>query len=403
MVDNKVDSIVTSAVFDAYSFLSYKEDAKALFVLFDAGETKALEAVMQEMDDANIPYKILAFGTSWNLMKQHRNIVDIYSCISMPQGLNGTSWDRLHGIHSALIQEIYAATPAEIVISGMVSEIQKQLTEFYKKKGAEVFLYYDSFSPISTHAFTMEMLWSASLVLVPSMSIAESVHALVPDIKVDVVGQPTLEHWVSEISRLDSKLVKETISIHDQKPFLVYISGYGSGYEEAFRSFVEAIQYVDHFQIGISLHPKMDGSLERQMLDAYNCQHVFVIPKNVQTSHVVSVADLVVTWRSTVGVQAAILGKPVIYLDQSMSTFECLAIDKGWAMRCTNAADLLHLLIYFEVENIPLQERFAEGGIPQESAKLIFKKIIRKKDRSFVPRKPLKPEISFIFSKIFTI
>ena len=65
----KIERIKTSFVFDAFSYLSQEKGAKALFVLFDAGETKALLPVMKEMDKAHIHYKIVAFGTHGNSLK----------------------------------------------------------------------------------------------------------------------------------------------------------------------------------------------------------------------------------------------------------------------------------------------------------------------------------------------
>jgi hypothetical protein len=396
----EIDFIISSFVFDAYLFLSEKKGAKALFVLLDAGETKALEPVMKEMDIAGLNYKIIAFGTAWDLIKKHPKAVDIYSETNAPVGLNSLKWDRFQSVDLEFLHNVYTLVPAEIVITGMVSKIQSQIGQFFKERGAEVLLYYDGFSPLTIHPFTIEMLHAASVILAPSSSVAKSIHALMPDLRIDVVGQPTLEHWINEIKRMDVQQLKSLLKLEDQKPFLVYISGYGKGYKEAFCLFVEAVQHVENFHIGISLHPRMDGTLERKILEDYKCSHVFIVPQGVPTSHVVSIADLVVNWQSTVGVQAAFLGKPVIYLDNESSDYYCLAIENGWAVKCTSVAEFLNILDSIKLETACWRERFQKSGLPRDSARIIFRKIAKNKKMTHLSRKPLKPDLSAIFKKM---
>lgn len=398
----KANLIKTSFGFNAFSYLAQEKKGNALFVLFDAGETKALLPVMIEMDKAKIPYNIIAFGTAWNLMKKNPKTINIYSEIQLPAGISSTKWDRVNGIDPKYLEKIYELAGAKIVIEGMVSEIQNQIGKYFKKQGAEVFLYYDSFAPISTtYPFMLEMIQYASHLLVPSQTVAESAHALIPHLKVDVVGQPTIELWIDEIEKEKVAKGKSRLKLQGNAPFLLYISGYGEGYEEAFSSFAEAVQYVDFYQIGICLHPKMDGAMERKILKAYKCPHVFIIPKNIATSHIVSVADLVVTWRSTVGVQAAFLGKPVVYLDHESSTYSDLALEKEWAVRCNNPTEFLQVLVNFEKkEPISHGERLREGGVPQESAETIFKKVTKSKKRSYTKRRLSKPTVDSVFNKI---
>ena len=400
----KIENIIQSVEFSTYSILSSREatgekSSKMAFVLFDAGETNALLPVMEELQKSHVEFKVWAFGTAWTIMKNHANCFDIHAVLGISEKINQKAWERQRPLKDAIIDTIVSLFTPGIVITGTVSEIQKQLVIKYKAQGADVIAYYDSFAPINPTDYTLPFLSLASKILVPSQIVADSIHLIDPAINIDIVGQPILEQWIEQNRTIDLQKIREKLHIDNKKPFLVYISGYGQDYEEAFTMFSNAVQYVDHFQIGISLHPKMNGTLERKILEQHDCPHVFFIPKEVDTNSAVAVSDLVVNWRSTVGVLAAFLGKPVVYLDVKGTPYHSLAIEKGWAEQIVDAGDFLKMLIEFETEIISHQKRFVEGGVPQQSTELILRRIIRSKKRAYIPRKPLNQEMFKLFQK----
>lgn len=405
-MSNFNEKITNSIILDTQALFARRQmtglgGRTLLFILFDAGETKALQPVMHELDLSHTPYKIMSFATSWTLIHQHPQALDMRS-IHTALGMKIPSeWDRHQGLTPKILKKLLASQQPDLVITGMVSEIQHQLVVGLSEKGADILAFYDSFAPLENFPLAKSFLDHVSMILVPSESVAESLLENAPFANVEVVGHPTLEHWIAQSQAIPLSTTRENLELNDSKPLLVYISGYGKGYEEAFKQFVEAIQYVDHFHIGISLHPRMDGTLEKKVLDACGCSHVKIFPKKVPTEQIVALADVVVTRHSTVGVQASFLGKPVIYLDLKGSSYQSLSIEKGWALHLTDSAELLRLLVDFELENINVEDRFAEGGVPQKSARRIAKRIVPSKERSFVPRKPLDPSIINLFQSRF--
>lgn len=68
-------------------------------------------------------------------------------------------------------------------------------------------------------------------------------------------------------------------------------------------------------------------------------------------------------------------------------------------MQLFDSGEFLRLFIEFETEIISAQERFMEGVVPRQSTHLILRRIVRSKDRAFIPRKPLDPTFIRLFQK----
>lgn len=374
--------LVSHIFYDTHALLGKKakevsREAKVLFLLFDAGETKALEPVMKELEATSFAFQVLAFGTAWELMKHSPHTINIHQLLGISTDVDQRQWDRTRALETRDINKLCSILSPDVVLSGAVSEIQRQVIVGLKQKGADIILFYDSFAPIQNFDFTPDLLKYSDIVLVPSKNVADSIQALSPNVKIDIVGQPIIEQWNEENERLDKEKVKQQLRLDSDEPLLVYVCGYGEGYQESFTSFVQAIRFVDHLNICIALHPKMDGQFEREILDNFDCNNILWAPPELETSHLVGLADLVITWRSTVGVQAAFLGKPVIYLDHPGSTYSSLAIEKGWAIQIFDSNELLKLLIEFEKAVISSNQRFEESGIPIQSKQLILKKLLK--------------------------
>lgn len=404
MNEERSDNILDSVVFDTFSLLNLREEqgnktSKLLFVFFDAGETNALKPVIDELSSASMDFQILAFGTAWTLIKDHPRTIDIHKNLDVSKDTNQKEWGRLHPLDQKILDKILALLKPDIVITGMVSELQKQIIEGFKKTGADIIAYYDNFSPIQMFSYALPFVKLASLILVPSKNVAESVLKEDPNAKVDIVGHPNLELWIEQIQAINAQEIRRLLKIEDGKSFLVYITGYGEGYQEAFASFAKAIKSIKDFHVGISIHPKMTGDLEKQILQEQGCHHAFLIPKKVDTSSAVAIADLVVTWRSSIGVQAAFLGKPVIYLDNPGSTFKSLSIEKGWALQLFDSEELHKLLLDFETELISYRQRFSEGKTPLQSKDLILRNLVKNKKFVFTPHQPIDSRLNKLFER----
>ena len=108
------------------------------FVLHDAGETKALAPVMQNLDRSGTDYCILATSTGKALMQGNPHLVPTPEEIAAVSqtNLNRAQW---------MAQQLNRAKQAKVCVTGLVSDYQKQWADFFRQTGRRVIGYYDGF------------------------------------------------------------------------------------------------------------------------------------------------------------------------------------------------------------------------------------------------------------------
>ena len=89
----------------------------------------------------------------------------------------------------------------------------------------------------------------------------------------------------------------------------MFAGQYGDGYEDLFSAFAakahRLVQRHDSLFVVISPHPRTDGSLEGNLLQQYGHNRLVMAAPNLGTDDLSTISDIVMTWRSTVGIQAA--------------------------------------------------------------------------------------------------
>lgn len=257
--------------------------ASHLFVLFDAGETVALKPVIEALITEGETVDVLALGTASTLMPEAAILAEV-----------DRTWDRYKPLSQERLEEILSAYDPTVVTLGVASKIQAQVAAFYQEE-VRVVAYYDNFNPIerSTYPTLIREIESlADLFLVPSTLAAHSSHAQ----NVQIVGNPSIEQLIQEIEEIDVTDLKNRLGF--EGPFITYIGGYGSDYEEAFTLFMQCLESFPEYQVIICPHPKSDESF---------CP--------CTTTEAVALADVVVCHRSTLGIKALFAGKKVIFVD----------------------------------------------------------------------------------------
>lgn len=250
-------------------------------------ETLALEPV--ELITAGIPIRVFTEGTSRKILKKNIPRVNI----------DNSTNQKLH-IFKFLINY-----QPDIVITGMVSELQYRLSQHFKKNNVEIISYYDAFHSFIPGSVRERFIEISSQVLVPSTEIEKSIQTHFPYVIIRVVGHPSLDSWLS-ISKKNLAPIKEQLNINPTKRVLLFIGGYGDEYEKGFPIFAESIPLLKEFEIIFLIHPKLDESVEREKLKNHPHLH-FLTSKEITTAEIVAISDIVLTINSTVGVQAAFL------------------------------------------------------------------------------------------------
>jgi hypothetical protein len=132
-----------------------------------------------------------------------------------------------------------------------------------------------------------------------------------------LVGQPTLEAWRRTSLEVDVAEVRRRLGVDGDKRVLLFAGQYGAGYEETLASLLEAMGPIlsadSSLYLVLSHHPRTEGEVEREALARAGLHRATLAPEGVPTMELAVGAEVVLTWTSTVGVQAAFLGKPVVY------------------------------------------------------------------------------------------
>ncbi|MGE3715080.1 MAG: hypothetical protein AB7G16_00900 [Simkaniaceae bacterium] len=230
-----------------------------LFVLYDAGETVALEPVIEALQKRGEEVEVLRYG-----MKGR------YEELSLEE-----------------------LSDADVVVTGTASKIQLQHIQHAQGKTVA---YYDNALPIETLSYALlirEFEEAADLFLVPSQVASASSHAK----HVEVVGNPDLDRYQgSEM----------------QKGVLTYFGGYDPDYEAAFRAFLNYVAPLE-YQVVVRPHPKTDGSLEKKLIEGM--PNISLGDPHLSAVEAVAQSEMIVCHRSSMAVKAAAAGKKVLCID----------------------------------------------------------------------------------------
>lgn len=350
---------------------------KVLFVLYDTGETRALQPVMKLLEQKNISYKTLVMGTASSLIHD-AHVLDITKDCKISQVISQKTWPREQKISDADLQKIKACISPCVVITGMVSEVQRQISELEKNENHPVLAFYDALAPLQS-ALQQSFLPVVTELLVPMEEIKDKLknNPAASELKIETVGQPTLEVWAVANKNINPKDVYKKIPHFDpNKKTILYVGGYGATYEQAFTLFAQAVAPMKNYNILVSLHPKVDGSLEKSILEKAQAQQAILLPKTIPTMEAAAITNVLVNQNSTVGIQALFMNKPVIYLDIPGSTYKDIAIEKNWSKKVDNVSAFREEIgAALDKNNAHQIDIYKEAKIPQHSAEHILDSI----------------------------
>ncbi len=346
------------------------------FILYDAGETKAMEPVFVHLRNKKVPMQVIAVGTARDIAKSNPDYFDIYSKCDFGSFIDA-KWPKELSVPQRDLERLEACIDPGLVVSGMSSTFQEQAVTALQKKNRIFWGYYDSFSKQAIDGVSQTMVSGLAKILVPSKSIREAVVAKYPTKSVVVVGQPTLEEWRRYASEIDAREVLKKLKLTKTYPVIVYTGGYGEDYESSFRMFVKEAAKMKDIDVLISLHPKVDGTLERAVIQEVGANNMLVVDKTIPTHEIAIIADLIVTHRSSAGVQSVFLGKPVLYLDSRAGAYSDLALEMGWAKQLVGPENFVTVARSRIREHSYTLDRdiYGMAGIPRDSSVIIAEMI----------------------------
>lgn len=293
--------------------MNLSRTSQVTFVLHDAGETKAMQPVMRELDRLRVPYGIIAQGTARKLLGNDPHVVPSPTEIRQGARIN-PAWG--HYAQNLLNHALASGT----VVTGVVSDFQKQWADYFLRLGRQVVGYYDGFSFPKGSSVVDAFSRSLSMLVTAGGDAARHFQQRYPGLSVTALGQPTLEAFSRPVSTAARAQLQRVLRVNPHQPTLLFVGGYGEGYEASFRLFVQAAQQSakDGSNILVSLHPKADGQLEQRILQQLDgTGRIRIIPKAIPTDQALIASDVVLTHQSTMATQALFQRKPVFLVGKA--------------------------------------------------------------------------------------
>jgi hypothetical protein len=283
------------------------------FVAYDAGETLGLLPVAERVRGRGVHVWWIPL-TPWSADLLSANEEDF---LPLPDGIREMPHLRARDAETDISywEEALRVDLPGLAVSGLVSAAQAQLGSWFRTAGIETRGFYDGFQPPKAGSIATQTASAFEELWVPTARVREGFVGL--GIPAVLAGQPTLEAWRRTSGEVDVAEVRRGLGVDGEDSVLLLAGQYGPGYQETLTSFLGAIGPIlladSSLHLVVSHHPRTDGEVEIEALAQAGLPRATMAPEGVPTMEVATGAAVVLTWTSTVGVQAAFMGKPVVY------------------------------------------------------------------------------------------
>ncbi len=332
-------------LFFIFPVFSTPQKVDLLISTYDTGDKNGLLPMTAKLkkkapgQKKGIRYKILAFGISKEQLKTHPAVLDfiIQKDVRHMKRTDTLSVEELH----QLDQEV----EPKLVIAGMASKVQAQILNHFKSKGVHVVAFYDNFDPFDSTPYAepfFEEIGSIDAYMVPHQGLVEllktKLKAKNQKAEIIVSGQPALEDWEKAFAKTDVNALKPKLKLDEKKKTILFVGGaYEGEYPKYLQTFFDAIREMKNIQILVTTHPKMTGNLEKSA--AEGLEHVQIVDSKVATTpQIATIVDIILTHKSSVGMQALYMGIPVLYV--AGPDYKNFATAVGIASRVADAGTL---------------------------------------------------------------
>lgn len=315
---------------------STSHQPKVLIFVYDAGETLGLLPIAPLLETKKIDLRWVPL-TPWSarvLEQEHKPYVKPPADLDQMPHLK----DRENEVDIDFWSKLIVEEKPNLVIIGLVSRIQEQLARKLRTAGIQTVGFYDAFDPTTRDTIVWRVASQMDTVWVPTETIERNLNDLgVRNVK--VMGQPSVETWYRLAAKVNSASLYARLHIPAGKRILLFAGQYGEGYVEILEAFLRSalieLDRQDDLYLVLSYHPKTSGELEQAAIQKHSHPRLMLMPQGMSTAELATVSSAIITWRSTVGVQAAFLGKPVIYFNFNANDYTNNLIEKGLAFAST--------------------------------------------------------------------
>ena len=361
--------------------------ADFVFLWRDAGETLALEPVIQQLIAQQ--YTCTAIVTGYGTCPYNDNTpLPPYVTTLYRMGVPLSSLEPLANRSSRLPEDdvklLTEHVHGTVLVTGMVSAVQLQLSLALASK--QTIGYDDGFAAWN------ESTWPAAFTQVPAIDalyvtasmIAANASRLHPKLSVATVGSPTLEAWVADTSnhtRLQQ--VREQVFGNIQVPILAYYGGYGAGYNasvELYARLISSLLETEEVHGAFLRHPgNFTDAVEQQIFQDYGvAAHITMVDRRYATADIAAITNVSLSQGSTVCVQALFIGKPSLFLSAPGDDSSNIATQLGLLPDAHTLQEGLEQYKLFKHTDFLFdRSRLDASGIPRNASQHITSRLIK--------------------------
>ncbi len=348
------------------------ETVDILLIANDQGESQVFNLLLPELTRRNLSAQVLTMGQADTVFANQTEAVLLNTLGSLSE--NATD-DRTQQLDRETLERIVTQFRPAIVVAGMSHAIQAQLANRFKTAGATTMAFYDNFDLISQSHYVVPWLETTTGVdelLLPGHYQAVDAGKLpaFANSQISISGNPALEQWDIVFLITNEAQEKQRLALDPKRPVILFTGGYGDEYEQWLQLFLQAMAERPDLQVLIAPHPNTDGQLERNAVAALPLTNASVRDVSTSTAQLATVADLVVTHKSTTGFQAAWQGLPVLFV--AADVYNNILIDAGLASRASSWQQILNNVHrYIDQPKRRETVSFKMLGVPEQSLQRI--------------------------------
>lgn len=344
-----------------------------LLIANDQGESQVFRLLLPELTRRNLKAQVLTMGRADAVFANQPDTIRLNTFGSLSEKVIN---DRTQQLDTSMLERVVARFRPASVVTGMSHAIQAQLANRFKATGATTVAFYDNFNLISQSQYVVPWLKTSTGVdelLLPGYYQAADAGKLpaFANSQISISGNPALEQWGTVFLVTNTVREKARLGLDPKRPVILFTGGYGAGYEQWLQLFLRAMTERPDLQILIAPHPRTDGQSERRAVANLRLKNVSIKDSSFSTAQLATVADLVVTHKSSTGFQAAWQGLPVLFVAED--GYHNILIDAGLASRASSWQQILNNVHRYIDQPGARHEAvsFKTLGVPEQSLRRI--------------------------------